>query len=49
VQPIHVAGDSRLDYIGAGPTGLTAAIYASRRMMKTLVIKVEQSDLEKSF
>ncbi len=24
--------------IGAGPTGLTAAIYASRRMMKTLVI-----------
>jgi len=24
--------------IGAGPTGLTAAIYASRRMMKTLVV-----------
>ena len=24
--------------IGAGPTGLTAAIYAARRMMKTLVI-----------
>jgi thioredoxin-disulfide reductase len=24
--------------IGAGPTGLTAAIYASRRMMKTLII-----------
>ena len=24
--------------IGAGPTGMTAAIYAARRMMKTLVI-----------